>query len=176
LKKLFKPSEKTETSHPSLKSAWSNDKQIPRYQWFWAGTQDETKKLTPDLKHTVKRHVVVKRIVSLADFPLGTIQHLVGDEIDFKRLADHPELTSTDQSKMGASVSQQSGQPLKNSAASEALKPLLVAWEGKILPVRHDYLRMALKRYFTFSFCTTVSIFPCFIFLGRHVLILKRSG
>ncbi|KAL4880650.1 hypothetical protein BJY04DRAFT_219120 [Aspergillus karnatakaensis] len=35
-----------------------------RYQWFWAGTQDESRRLSTDLKHAVKRHVVVKRIVS----------------------------------------------------------------------------------------------------------------
>lgn len=34
-----------------------------RYQWFWAGTQDESRRLSPDLRHAVKRHVVVKRIV-----------------------------------------------------------------------------------------------------------------
>ncbi|KAL5593038.1 hypothetical protein FOBRF1_012140 [Fusarium oxysporum] len=35
-----------------------------RYQWFWAGTQDESRRLSSDLRHAVKRHVVVKRIVS----------------------------------------------------------------------------------------------------------------
>ncbi|RKK66282.1 hypothetical protein BFJ69_g15546 [Fusarium oxysporum] len=34
------------------------------YQWFWAGTQDESGRLSSDLRHAVKRHVVVKRIVS----------------------------------------------------------------------------------------------------------------
>jgi len=41
----------------------------PRYQWYWAGTQDETKKLTPDLKHSVKRHIVVRRIIPIKNFP-----------------------------------------------------------------------------------------------------------
>lgn len=41
---------------------------LPQYQWYWAGTHEETKHLTADLKHTVKRHVVVKRIVELSDF------------------------------------------------------------------------------------------------------------
>jgi hypothetical protein len=40
-----------------------------RYQWFWAGNQQETKILTPDLKHTVKRHIVVKRVIDIKDFP-----------------------------------------------------------------------------------------------------------
>ncbi|KAL3458365.1 hypothetical protein BJX64DRAFT_279954 [Aspergillus heterothallicus] len=34
-----------------------------RYQWFWAGTQDESGRLSSDLRHAVKRHVVVKRII-----------------------------------------------------------------------------------------------------------------
>lgn len=43
----------------------SNDKfpEQVRYQWFWAGTQNESRRLSPDLRHAVKRHVVVKRIV-----------------------------------------------------------------------------------------------------------------
>ncbi|KAB8227240.1 uncharacterized protein BDW43DRAFT_255651 [Aspergillus alliaceus] len=40
-----------------------NDNAV-RYQWFWAGTQDESRRLSSDLRHAVKRHVVVKRIVS----------------------------------------------------------------------------------------------------------------
>jgi hypothetical protein len=43
--------------------------QYPRYQWFWAGNQQETEILTPDLKHTVKRHIVVKRVIYIKDFP-----------------------------------------------------------------------------------------------------------
>ncbi|GKZ38934.1 hypothetical protein AbraIFM66950_011508 [Aspergillus brasiliensis] len=47
-----------------------NDNAV-RYQWFWAGTQDESGRLSSDLRHAVKRHVVVKRIVSeKAVFPL----------------------------------------------------------------------------------------------------------
>jgi hypothetical protein len=38
----------------------------PVYQWFWSGTHGDTKTLTPDLKYTVKRHVVVKRAVPVA--------------------------------------------------------------------------------------------------------------
>lgn len=45
-----------------------------RYQWYWAGNQDETKKLTPDLKHTVKRHVVAKRIIPIDKFPIWRVK------------------------------------------------------------------------------------------------------
>jgi len=41
----------------------------PFYQWFWAGTHEHTKTLTPDLKYTVKRHVVTKRAIPVALFP-----------------------------------------------------------------------------------------------------------
>ncbi|KAE9368955.1 hypothetical protein N431DRAFT_513353 [Stipitochalara longipes BDJ] len=42
----------------------------PRYQWFWTGNQEETEILTPDIKHTVKRYIVVTRVVDDKDFPL----------------------------------------------------------------------------------------------------------
>ncbi|GAB1318337.1 hypothetical protein MFIFM68171_08547 [Madurella fahalii] len=42
------------------------------YQWFWAGTQEQTKLLTPDLTQTVSRHVVVKRRVPVDIFPFKT--------------------------------------------------------------------------------------------------------
>ncbi|KAL9024280.1 MAG: hypothetical protein Q9196_006629 [Gyalolechia fulgens] len=41
----------------------------PTFQWFWAGTHGETKTLTPDLKYTVKRHVVAKRVLPIDQFP-----------------------------------------------------------------------------------------------------------
>ena len=34
-----------------------------RHQWFWSGSQEDTRVLTPDLKQSVKRHVVVTRKV-----------------------------------------------------------------------------------------------------------------
>lgn len=39
------------------------EEERPRYQWYWAGTHKESKRLSPDMKHTVKRHVVAKRII-----------------------------------------------------------------------------------------------------------------
>ena len=41
---------------------------LPQHQWYWAGTHEETRHLTADLKHTVKRHVVIKRIINFSDF------------------------------------------------------------------------------------------------------------
>jgi hypothetical protein len=46
----------------------------PRYQWFWAGTQKETEVLTPDLKHSVKRHVSVKRVIPIDEFPVDIVK------------------------------------------------------------------------------------------------------
>src|SRR4051794_8983129 len=31
------------------------EEERPRYQWYWAGTHQESKRLSPDMKHTVKR-------------------------------------------------------------------------------------------------------------------------
>jgi len=41
----------------------------PVFQWFWAGTHRQTETLTPDLKYTVKRHVVAKRVIPIESFP-----------------------------------------------------------------------------------------------------------
>jgi hypothetical protein len=54
-----------------------------RYQWFWAGTQDESGRLSSDLKHAVKRHAVVKRIV-----PVGMIEPLPHEAVDEAETAD----------------------------------------------------------------------------------------
>jgi len=116
-----------------------DDKRLPRYQWFWAGTQDETKKLTPDLKHTVKRHVVVKRVVSLADFPLGTVEHIMPEEREVNRAWQLSDSTAW------------------NNDTLEAPEMLSVNWRGKPRRVRPNYLLRALKRYFTFRFCINVS-------------------
>jgi hypothetical protein len=47
----------------SGKIAESKLNERPVYQWFWSGTHGDSRTLTPDLKHTVKRHVVVKRSI-----------------------------------------------------------------------------------------------------------------
>lgn len=46
----------------------------PRYQWFWAGTQKETEVLTPDLKYSIKRHVSVKRVIPIDEFPVDIVK------------------------------------------------------------------------------------------------------
>jgi hypothetical protein len=51
-----------------------------RFQWFWAGTQEDTKKLTADLKHTVKRHVVVRRVVPINEFPVQRVRAMRAKE------------------------------------------------------------------------------------------------
>ncbi|KAL3477170.1 hypothetical protein BJX99DRAFT_257646 [Aspergillus californicus] len=47
---------------------------VPQYQWFWAANAREIATLTPDLTHTVKRHVLVKRVVPIAGFPVERLQ------------------------------------------------------------------------------------------------------
>ncbi|KAL4971180.1 hypothetical protein BDW66DRAFT_146562 [Aspergillus desertorum] len=51
------------SAHRVFNDAYAGSGEQVRYQWFWAGTQDESRRLSPDLRHAVKRHVVVKRIV-----------------------------------------------------------------------------------------------------------------
>lgn len=86
----------------------------------------------------------------------------MGEDSELKGLTHIPEQTAEDHNKKGDLVSQQSGKTAEESATSEARKMLSVAWRGKILQVRQYYLRKGLERYFTFKFCTTVSIFALF--------------
>lgn len=51
---------------------------VPQYQWFWEATHRETESLTADLKHTVKRHVVVKRVVPVQAFPVEILERARG--------------------------------------------------------------------------------------------------
>jgi len=61
--------------HASRKFRKLYGKQKPRYQWFWSGNQNDTELLTPDLKHTVKRHVAVKRVIPIELFPTQRVQY-----------------------------------------------------------------------------------------------------
>jgi hypothetical protein len=54
--------------HPIPQSTDETKLLMPaQYQWFWAGTHSDTEILAPDMKHTVKRHVVVKRVVAVEE-------------------------------------------------------------------------------------------------------------
>jgi len=50
------------------------------YQWFWVGNQEEAEILTPDLKHTVKRHIFVKRIIPTNELPVN--KEILGDNLE----------------------------------------------------------------------------------------------
>ncbi|PKX90611.1 uncharacterized protein P174DRAFT_506265 [Aspergillus novofumigatus IBT 16806] len=69
------------------------DEQV-RYQWFWAGTQDESRRLSTDLRHAVKRHVVVKRIV-----PEYLIVPLSDEAADAVTTSSPPENTTESPTK-----------------------------------------------------------------------------
>ncbi|KAL3480155.1 hypothetical protein BJX99DRAFT_220830 [Aspergillus californicus] len=63
------------SAHRVVSDGTASGEQV-RYQWFWAGTQDESGRLSSDLRHAVKRHVVVKRIVPkemIAPLPSETV-------------------------------------------------------------------------------------------------------
>ncbi|KAL3485032.1 hypothetical protein BJX62DRAFT_243363 [Aspergillus germanicus] len=77
-------------AHRVVSDEWPDTGEQVRYQWFWAGTQDESGRLSSDLKHAVKRHVVVKRIV-----PVGMIEPLPNEAID--------EVATTDDATEGPS-------------------------------------------------------------------------
>ncbi|KAH8689197.1 hypothetical protein BGW36DRAFT_433961 [Talaromyces proteolyticus] len=112
----------------------STGQKLPRYQWFWAGTHDDTKRLTPDLRHTVTRHVVVKRIIPASGFPLGIEGY---KQKEGKRQSGvskiHSEMSEGDT---------ESGGGKRDLDESETTRRLL----------------RALKRYFTFSFYVQIRV------------------
>ncbi|KAL2855657.1 hypothetical protein BJX68DRAFT_264013 [Aspergillus pseudodeflectus] len=70
-------------AHRVVSDEWPDTGEQVRYQWFWAGTQDESGRLSSDLKHAVKGHVVVKRIV-----PVGMTAPLPSEAIDEAEITD----------------------------------------------------------------------------------------
>jgi hypothetical protein len=70
----------TRKSQPQTQARLGEPPENPCHQWFWTGTHRDTKTLTPDLKYTVKRHIVVKRSLPVERFPLPTIQESKGTE------------------------------------------------------------------------------------------------
>ncbi|KAF5724799.1 hypothetical protein FMUND_476 [Fusarium mundagurra] len=93
-----------------------------RYQWFWAGTQDESRRLSSDLRHAVKRHVVVKRIVPEAMiFPfIEKHKEAVGDKAKLAPESSRDEEEaegSDDGGEDGGSDSQEGTEP--NGTQSE---------------------------------------------------------
>lgn len=157
------------TNSPTLKRLSRNaplsaaDEKVPRYQWFWAGTHEETKKLTPDLKHTVKRHVVVKRIVSLRDFPLDNDEHPVK-----KTTAVNPAREKRNATRTGGSTSTSPKDCMPAQVTAAGTEYELVGMDDlagrnvddlvevyrkgnlHVMPV--DHMRMALARCFNFDF------------------------
>jgi hypothetical protein len=74
-----------------------------RHQWFWIGNQEQTEILTPDIKHTVKRHIVLTRVIPDGDFPIrvgqeddtGTVQEVVDETRGLRNLLPLKERSRT---------------------------------------------------------------------------------
>jgi hypothetical protein len=143
-----------------------------RYQWFWAGSQEESKKLTPDLKHTVKRHVVVTRIVPAEGFPFDNAQNKtdeeegtpqapstgaskrVGNEMDGKNKEGGSQVTSTIVGRVGNEMGAASTD--LGRAKEGAPQTLSAGGRGNSNLKSSEHLLMALKRCFEFHFCIQV--------------------
>lgn len=91
-----KQASKAEVPPPGQESSYQAAKR-PFYQWFWAGTHEHTKTLTPDLRYTVKRHVVAKRAIAVALFPIRE------EKGDAERSTDIPSKEKTNISDAVAS-------------------------------------------------------------------------
>jgi hypothetical protein len=126
-----------------LLSGHSHGKKLARYQWFWAGTHEDTKKLTPDLKHTVTRHVVVKRIMPVEGFPFGSVE-----TEQPKRKGRRKETTEL----RGEHDTRPRGTGKISQAAST--KPACGRDDSSLGAV--ERLLKALKRHFRFDFCIEV--------------------
>lgn len=74
----------------------------PRHQWYWSGTQDETKRLTPDLKHAVQWHIVVTRVISVDELEFSNTRWSnAGNLLTTRMMSGYAE-TSTSMSDITA--------------------------------------------------------------------------
>ncbi|KAH6856921.1 hypothetical protein B0I37DRAFT_368797 [Chaetomium sp. MPI-CAGE-AT-0009] len=80
--------------------AAATNEERPVFQWFWTGTHRETETLTPDLKYTVKRHVVAKRIIPIESFPAPKEEE--GDEVEEGPPVDSSNLINVQSTAAGA--------------------------------------------------------------------------
>ncbi|EED21475.1 hypothetical protein TSTA_087080 [Talaromyces stipitatus ATCC 10500] len=120
---------KSTKEHQKTQSLASAE-ELPRYQWFWAGTHEDTRKLTPDLKHTVTRHVVVKRKLQLVGFPFSDTTNL---ETRTEQGLPNPEMQIHEQQTRS-----------KPEATPETKS--------------YDHLLQALQHHFTFKFSAQVRV------------------
>jgi hypothetical protein len=103
----------TSNNNHALDDGTGLDEQV-RYQWFWAGTQDESRRLSTDLRHAVKRHVVVKRIVP--EYLIIPLSNEAGDAVT---TSPPPEnITETPREEEGHAKTGDQDQPSDNLNAN----------------------------------------------------------
>jgi hypothetical protein len=163
-RRRFGQSRLTHTSRdagqPSGRVPLTADDKTPVYQWFWAGTQNETKRLSPDLKYTVSRHVVAKRIISLSQLLFDRIPREPIDGTAPEARARYARSRSRRSSWLSAS------RDVQDEAQRRRLpdRDNRVAWlwhQGHAGLVTTRYLRRLFHHYLSFSFEAQVSQDPC---------------
>jgi hypothetical protein len=130
------------TSSPSAENGKRRRKlNIPRYQWFWAANYRDISALTPDLTHTVKRHVIVKRVIPIHAFPVSRLE----SAREVLRAAAWKE------------KAERSHAPEDQKAAYDSLNIRQnQAWEGLLADWRSTDRRMPLEYLLEFKFCILV--------------------
>jgi hypothetical protein len=116
----------TSNNNLALDDGAGPDEQV-RYQWFWAGTQDESRRLSTDLRHAVKRHVVAKRIV-----PEGLIVPLSNEAADAGTTSPPPEnITESPTEEEGhAKTGDQPSDNLNANADANVKDTAIYTWDS----------------------------------------------
>lgn len=131
-----------------------------RYQWFWAGSQEETGRLTPDLKHTVKRHVMIKRIIPVEHFPFNCAEEKEMEEAQGKptpvpRAMRFNKGKANDKQNEGVRMPGKAEITKNADGSSQQISSASVGKDRAILASREHLLR-ALEHSFQFQFSVKV--------------------
>ena len=139
-----------------------HDEPQPRYQWFWSGNQQETELLTSDLKHTVKRHVVVKRVIDVELFPIrkwrhaGMMQRVQQTQAKIEELEDRIKYDSDEQGLRLVSYDKQLHSDLYELQQKLRNFTRYGQWLEEDMPAYTDVVLERLERSLNFSFSIRV--------------------
>ncbi|KAJ0414716.1 hypothetical protein BJY00DRAFT_20113 [Aspergillus carlsbadensis] len=117
----------------------------PRYQLFWAANYKEIATLPPDLTHTVKRHVLVKRAVPIDSFPVERLESA-------RRVLRARAWVEKAESRNATPHELDSARDSLFTKEDQAWAGLLADWESK------DRRHVPLAQLLEFKFCILIRL------------------
>ncbi|KAL2834139.1 hypothetical protein BJY01DRAFT_259616 [Aspergillus pseudoustus] len=135
---------------------------LPRHQWFWAANHNEIATLTPDLTHTVKRHILVKRAIPIADFPVKRLES-VRDVLRAKAWREQAERSDAPR------IEQESAMYSVDRKEAGAWDALLDGW-------RRNDARMSLEQLFEFRFSIQIRVRRRYGRLHRTIVLSSNRN